>query len=528
MLEKKKILKHLISQWSKVNKLSLKAQCNVIINNTERKLKDLGLDEELIRLSTKALHMNFYWWYQQMIVTLEKTAKIDTSGIVKDTLKAMKDIKYKSSIGGFTIVANGKDAAMGKVEVTNLRELMTVYEVGSAGRYVDYVGKIKESLVDIQNKIADGSLSTIDKLGRKKSIRNMAEIKTRYDLINEDLSKLKDKGVNFVVATSHANASERCSWWQGKIFKIDDGFDIATREMGQYKGKPDIKKLGTIDGKPYYSLKQACENGFLSYNCQHRVVAYYKGIKVPKYNLVDIKKKRALTSKQRYLENKIRKAKTRQALAVSPEERQKAINDSKRLQKEYEDFCGDNKLPRYDWRCRVTEVERGVSPVFEEKYKEQKQTFDNNILSKSNNSGKIVVSGGVFGALDSESQEAEEHANRYYGSVRKMKTDAFKISQNTGIELDKVKAVKQHVFLNEYNLNGTTKRFDPNYDMAQAWQRLIEGKNIKESDYILLEHEFLEYTLMQKGMDYVEAHLEANKKFNWFRKMREEKNNVKD
>ena len=131
-----------------------------------------------------------------MIVTLEKTAKIDTSGIVKDTLKAMKDIKYKSSIGGFTIVANGKDAAMGKVEVTNLRELMTVYEVGSAGRYVDYVGKIKESLVDIQNKIADGSLSTIDKLGRKKSIRNMAEIKTRYDLINEDLSKLKDKGVN--------------------------------------------------------------------------------------------------------------------------------------------------------------------------------------------------------------------------------------------------------------------------------------------------------------------------------------------
>ena len=213
----------------KVNKMILKEQCDVIVRSTEKKLKDLKLDEELIKTSVKALKMNFHWWYQQMIVTLEKTAKIDTSGIVKDTLKTMKDIKYKSSLGGFTIVANGNKLAMDQVEVTNLRELMTIYEVGSAGRYVDYVGQIKDALVDVQNKIADNKLTTIDSLGRKKSIRNMAEIKTRYDLINEDLNKLKDKGVNFVVATSHANASERCSWWQGKIFKIDDGFDIATR-----------------------------------------------------------------------------------------------------------------------------------------------------------------------------------------------------------------------------------------------------------------------------------------------------------
>lgn len=350
----------------KVNKMILKEQCDVIVKSTEKKLKDLELDDELVKASVKALRMNFHWWYQQMIVTLEKIAKIDTSGIVKDALKSIKNIDYKSSLGGFTITANGKDMAMDQVQVTNLRELMTIYDEGAAGRYVDYVGEIKDALVEVQNKIADGSLSTIDKLGRKKSIRNMAEIKTRYDLINEDLNKLKDKGVKYVVATSHANASERCSWWQGKIFKLDDGFDIATREMGQYKGKPTPTKKGTIDGKPYYSLEEACENGFLSFNCQHRVVAYYKGIKVPKYNLVDIKKKRALTSEQRYLENKIRKAKTRQVIAASPEEKQKAIDDSKRFQKEYEDFCKDNNVPRYDWRTRVTEVERDVSPVFSE------------------------------------------------------------------------------------------------------------------------------------------------------------------
>ena len=197
----------------------------------------------------------------------------------------------------------------------------------------------------------------------------MAEIKTRYDLINEDLNKLKEKGVDYVIATAHGNASERCSWWRGKTFKLD--LDIETRKMGQYKGKPTQNKLGTIDGKPYYSLKEACENGFLSYNCQHRVVAYYKGVHVPKYNLVEVKKRRDITQKQRYLENRIRKAKSRQVLAISPEERKEAIEESKRLQADYLKFCEDNNVPRYDWRCRVTEVKRDVSTVIDEteKYK---------------------------------------------------------------------------------------------------------------------------------------------------------------
>lgn len=360
----------------KVNKTLLKERCDVIVKDTEKKLKDLELDDELVKTSVKALRMNFHWWYQQMIVMLEKTAKIDTTGIVKDALKSIKNIDYKSSLGGFTITANGKDMAMDQVQVTNLRELMTIYDEGAAGRYVDYVGQIKDSLVDIQNEIANGTLSAIDSLGRKKSIRNMAEIKTRYDLINEDLTKLKEKGTRFVIATAHANASERCSWWQGKIFVID--IDIATREMGQYKGKPTPTKKGTIDGKPYYSLKEACENGFLSFNCQHRVIAYYKGVKVPKYNLVEVKKRRDITSKQRYLENKIRKAKTRQALAVSPKERKEAIEESKRLQQQYNQFCKDNNVPRYDWRTRVTEVERDVSPVFEENFTKEIKEFNDN------------------------------------------------------------------------------------------------------------------------------------------------------
>ena len=353
------------SVLNKVHKLLLKDQCEAIIKSTERRLKELELDEELIKTAITALKSNYRIWYGQILKELEKLEKKDATGLVKDTLNAMRNVNYKQNKGGFTIAASDDTVGMAEVKVTNLREMMTIYEEGAAGRYVDYVGQIKDALVDIQNGIASESLSAVDSLGRKKSIRNMAEIKTRYDLINEDLNKLKENGNKFVVATAHGNASERCSWWQGKIFLID--LDIDTRKMGQYPGsKPTQTILGHIDGKPYYSLKQACENGFLSYNCQHRVVAYYKGIHIPKYNLVEVKKRRDITSKQRYLENKIRKEKTKQVLAVSPEERKHAVAESKRLQAEYRKFCEDNNVPRYDWRTRVTEVERDVSPVFEE------------------------------------------------------------------------------------------------------------------------------------------------------------------
>lgn len=377
------------SVMNKVHKVLVKDQCESIIKSTERKLKELKLDEELIKITLNALRSNYRIWYSQILDQLEKAEKNDTTGLVSDTLKAMKNLNYKPSKGGFTIATSNNTVGMEQIKVTNLREMMTIYDEGAAGRYVDYVGEIKKTLVNIQNEISNGTLSAIDSLGRKKSIRNMAEIKTRYDLINEDLNKLKEKGVEYVIATAHGNASERCSWWQGKIFKLD--LDIETRKMGQYKGKPTQNKLGTIDGKPYYSLKEACENGFLSYNCQHRVVAYYKGVHVPKYNLVEVKKRRDITQKQRYLENKIRKAKSRQVLAISPEERKEAIEESKRLQADYRKFCEDNNVPRYDWRTRVTEVERDVSPVFDEKYEEELKSVDLSEYVELNEKNEYVV-----------------------------------------------------------------------------------------------------------------------------------------
>lgn len=61
-------------------------------------------------------------------------------------------------------------------------------------------------------------------------------------------------------------------------------------------------------------------------------------------------------------QNRIRQEKSKQVLAISIEERKKAQLESKRLQAKYREFCEINNVPRYDWRTRVTEVERNFNP----------------------------------------------------------------------------------------------------------------------------------------------------------------------
>ena len=59
-------------------------------------------------------------------------------------------------------------------------------------------------------------------------------------------------------------------------------------------------------------------------------------------------------------------------------------------------------------------------------------------------------------------------------------------------------------------------RFAADYDQAQAWQRLVEGKHIRESDLIFLRHEYVELTRMRvHGYNYDTAHEIANKWHNW-------------
>jgi hypothetical protein len=125
---------------------------------------------------------------------------------------------------------------------------------------------------------------------------------------------------------------------------------------------------------------------------------------------------------------------------------------------------------------------------------------------------------GASGAIPvSDVKRRNRHASLFYEEVRKRTTDIERIAKNIGWDESKVAKIKQHVFYDTHDLGyDEPVRFDPDYDMAVSWQRLVDGENIQPEDMLLLEHEYLELTLMQnQGMSYNEAHIKASEQYDY-------------
>ncbi|MCH5187924.1 MAG: hypothetical protein J1F63_05930 [Oscillospiraceae bacterium] len=150
----------------------------------------------------------------------------------------------------------------------------------------------------------------------------------------------------------------------------------------------------------------------------------------------------------------------------------------------------------------MTDVEEVVAP--------RRSGVDNN--GKSG----IIKMQAVSGALSPNSDRAQKHAAQYYEAVRHMKTDSHRISENTDYTVDEIQAVKEYVFLTKHDLGGNEKEFFfPSFEMAQSWQRLIDGKDIQPHDLTLLKHEMMEMNLIQQGYSQDEAHRRTSELYNY-------------
>lgn len=133
------------------------------------------------------------------------------------------------------------------------------------------------------------------------------------------------------------------------------------------------------------------------------------------------------------------------------------------------------------------------------------------------------ISGGISGAIsDPYSKEAVLHAEMYYEEIRNNHADVKKISQNTTISYDQALLIKQYLFLNVHDLDGELRRFDPNFEIAQSWQRLaFEPSNIKPHDLTLLNHELYEISLVNRGVPQNEAHVQASERYPYGKESKE-------
>lgn len=176
----------------------------------------------------------------------------------------------------------------------------------------------------------------------------------------------------------------------------------------------------------------------------------------------------------------------------------------------------ENFAAYMEGNANADKVPAGVKEMIEGYFKTKKaeKTIENSVKSSK------IVAGAVSGARNPFSKEAEEHAERYYGLVRSMKTDVAKISAATGIPEKDVQAVKDFLFYEKHDLGGDEPQlFEPDFMMAESWQRLVDGRP-EPHDLTLLRHEIMEKELMAGGMSQEEAHIQTSAKFNYDKEAR--------
>ena len=331
----------------------------------------------------------------------------------------------------------------------------------------------------------------------------------------------EDSGCEYMELTAHSGARPEHAKWQGQLVII--------------KGKRTQKY---IDGLKVFTLSEIGYGdgaGFKGWNCRHNWHPYYVGYSTPNYTQEELKKldepcipyngklytEYEISQMQRAGERKVRAWKRRcitaqegvnsaaddATKATAQAEYSKSAVHLKATEEKLKDFCKQTGQDRDRFREQVygfgrSEAQRAVQ-----------------VAKKAKSGLTSGAKGGTIkktsGALNPISKRADEHAKRYYASVRKMKTDVSKISKNTGFSEELIESIKNFIFMEKHDLGDRVDYFDPDYKMAESWQRLIDGKNIQHHDLTLLKHEKMERELMLQGYTQDEAHRITSMKYNY-------------
>jgi len=151
----------------------------------------------------------------------------------------------------------------------------------------------------INRLVKQQALDPNDITGRN-SLRNLAEMEVRYSDHLQQIEDLKAAGHKLVIASTHADCSDRCRPWQGRVYSLDgtSGTTDDGRKYVPLETATDVFYT-TKTGKTY-------KNGLLSFNCRHFLIPYKSGYRFPKPNAEEERKQYAITLKQRAYERNVR------------------------------------------------------------------------------------------------------------------------------------------------------------------------------------------------------------------------------
>lgn len=191
-----------------------------------------------------------------------------------------------------------------------------------------------------------------DESGRN-TLRNLAEMEVRYNDHLQQIEDLKAAGHKLVIASTHADCSDRCRKWQGRVYSLDGTY--GTTDDGR---KYEPLENATDQTQTYWTNPRTgtqYKGGLLGYNCRHFLIPYKSGYRFPTPNAEEERKQYVITLKQREYERNVRHWRT-EALATKgidnkryTEARKKAIvwNNA------YIEYSRENKRAYYPSRIKI-------------------------------------------------------------------------------------------------------------------------------------------------------------------------------
>lgn len=339
-------------------------------------------------------------------------------------------------------------------------------------------------------------------------------------------------GIKYVLVSAHLGARIQQPGqpylaghenWQGKVYRI----------RGSEPGYPNLLEMTGYDIGENGAGKVVNPLGLHGYNCRHSHQPWDKALKNPYVDengksTIDTEESRKLyqnQQKQRAMERSIRATKRRllmkqQEIDLVAETDVKEIlqNDYDKLayklreqNKAYNEFCTENDLQKQSDRLKVAGYKREQAA----KANGRARAFS----SKLNEN--IKKSGAVYSYKnDPDGSKRQGIAEKLYEQTRNRNSmyEVRAIAKNSGMSEADIKKVYDHIYTNKHLFkNGTIHLFDPDYEMAQSWQRLRNNNNIQPHDITLLKHELAEYNIMGESIDieYEPVHNEVTKKYNY-------------
>ena len=203
--------------------------------------------------------------------------------------------------------------------------------------------RVKPALDRLCNGVA---LDPHDYTGRN-SLRNLAEMEVRYADHLDNIADLKAEGERLVVCSAHADCSDRCAPWQGRVYSLDG-------------------TSGVIDGNRYVPLERATDiyyttkagrvykNGLLGFNCRHKLYPY-RGELLPVISAEERKAEYEVTKRQRAMERDVRRAKTSALMLkdINKAEYIRQRDKAKALYRAYIRYSMDNNRAYYPMRVTI-------------------------------------------------------------------------------------------------------------------------------------------------------------------------------